>query len=392
MSVAPPVPSAGGIDTYNIDHGFAEAVVRGFRSSFLLSDDYDNLTQCETLEDMKMNLAETDYDQFLAHEQVITPAKFTAACLKKLVDEFKFLQYSSYGELTTFLEYITYEYMIDNVMLLLKGTLSGRPAAELIKQCHPLGMFKESTMRLIPTFEPTAKGCADLYQTVLIDTPVGPYFSEYLTQSSERIGSADEVRNILEEVQIEIIRSSLMKIYLEDFYRVVLDIGGETANFMGHLLKQRADKMAISITVNSIGTSLNDVNMRRTRASLFPSFGYLYPAVTNRLLNVSDEGAIDRALEINPEYSKFWQRVVNSGEKTLDDIFFERDTYELEYGFEGQMHMAVFYAYVKLKEHEIRNITWIAECILQNKREEIYNFIPIFSQNSTMRQMIRGTK
>ena len=45
MSVAPPVPSAGGIDTYNIDHGFVEAVVRGFRSSFLLSDDYDNLSK-----------------------------------------------------------------------------------------------------------------------------------------------------------------------------------------------------------------------------------------------------------------------------------------------------------------------------------------------------------
>lgn len=32
--------------------------------------------------------------------------------------------------------------MIDNVMLLLKGTLSGRSASELIEQCHPLGLFK----------------------------------------------------------------------------------------------------------------------------------------------------------------------------------------------------------------------------------------------------------
>lgn len=255
-----------------------------------------------------------------------------------------------------------------------------------------IGMFKESIMRLIPTFEPTAKGCADLYQTVLIDTPVGPYFSEYLNQSSERIGSAGEVRNILEEVQIEIIRSSLIKIYLEDFYRVCLDIGGETANFMGHLLKQRADKIAISITVNSIGTTLNDANMRQTRASLFPSFGYLYPAVTSRLIDVTDEASIDRALDINPVYSKLWQRVMNNSEKTVDDIFFERDTYELEYGFEGQMHMAVYYSYVKLKEQEIRNITWIAECILQNKREEIYNFIPIFSENAPFRQLIRSSK
>ena len=32
-------------------------------------------------------------------------------------------------------------------MLLLKGALGGRDINELLEQCHPLGMFKESTMR-----------------------------------------------------------------------------------------------------------------------------------------------------------------------------------------------------------------------------------------------------
>lgn len=38
-------------------------------------------------------------------------------------------------------------------MLLMRGTLSGRNINELIAQCHPLGMFKESTMRNIPSYE-----------------------------------------------------------------------------------------------------------------------------------------------------------------------------------------------------------------------------------------------
>ena len=109
--------------------------------------------------------------------------------------------------LATFLDMITYEYMIENVMLLLKGTLSGRDINELIAQCHPLGMFKESTMRSIPTFESSARGFADLYQTVLVDTPVGPYFAMFLQESAAHGGDS---RNVLAEVEIEIIKVEII--------------------------------------------------------------------------------------------------------------------------------------------------------------------------------------
>lgn len=140
--------------------------------------------------------------------------------------------------------------MIENVMLLLRGTLSGRNVNELMQQCHPLGMFKDSTMRNIPSFEATPRGniersisyftyhrppftlwrasdkarivtmfyyafhyvllwvltmCyrgfsgyAELYETVLVDTPVGPYFQQYLDESQKMFGTASDMRNILE--------------------------------------------------------------------------------------------------------------------------------------------------------------------------------------------------
>lgn len=65
--------------------------------------------------------------------------------------------------------------MINNMMLLLRGTLSGAEVDvnKLIAQCHPIGMFEEGVLRSVAAFDNSAQGYVDLYETVLIDTPVG---------------------------------------------------------------------------------------------------------------------------------------------------------------------------------------------------------------------------
>ena len=40
----------GGLATFNIQHGFVEAIIRGLRSGFLKDETYHHLTQCDTLE------------------------------------------------------------------------------------------------------------------------------------------------------------------------------------------------------------------------------------------------------------------------------------------------------------------------------------------------------
>uniref|UniRef100_A0A7S1YV70 V-type proton ATPase subunit n=1 Tax=Trieres chinensis TaxID=1514140 RepID=A0A7S1YV70_TRICV len=223
--------TVGGMADFNIQHGFPEALVRGMRCSFLGDADYHHMTQCDSLEDVRLNLSESDYAEALVDETSITPTSLQSTAVQKLVTEFQYLRCQSIQPLGKFLDFITYEYMIENVMLLLKGTLSGRDINELIAQCHPLGMFKESTMRSIPTFESNARGYEDLYQTVLVDTPVGPYFAKFLQESSER---GDQVRNVLEEVEIEIIKSSLIKYWIEDFSAFVESLGGRLGGHQRH--------------------------------------------------------------------------------------------------------------------------------------------------------------
>lgn len=369
---------------FNIHHGFIEALIRGMRSSFLSEADYHHITQCENLEDAKLNMSETDYADAVADMSVMTPSVLQTAAINKLVTEFKYVRTQAVEPLATFLDFITYEYMIENIMLLLKGALSGRDINELLSLCHPLGMFKESTMRSIPTFEANAKGFADLYQTVLVDTPVGPYFAMFLQESSNAMGG--EVRNVIEEVEIEIIKSSLIKYWIEDFSQYVAKLGGETADIMGEILKIRADTTAINITLNSFGTQLNEPGMRTSdRKRLYPAVGHLYPAGTNMLTDVSTEEELGRVLALFPQYSSIWSVHASGNDMSIDDAFYERDVQTLELAFESQMHFGVFYAYVKLKEQEIRNLVWITECILQAQKDEINKFVPVFSSHAPWR-------
>lgn len=388
MSYAGGDLTLGGMSTFNILHGFPEALVKGYRSGFLKDSDYHHLTQCESLEDVKLNLQETDYDQFLNNESTVTPAIIEARALSKLVVEFQYFRAQAVEPLAQFMDFITYEYMIENVMLLLRGTLSGRNVNELISQCHPLGMFKESTMRNIPSFEANQRGYADLYETVLVDTPVGPYFQKYLEQTAATVSSASDIRNVLEETQIEILKNSLMKLYLEDFYAFCQKLGGDTADVMCGLLNARADRAAINITLNSFGTPLNEASMRESdRKRLYPSIGDLYPAGTELISKADDDQKLAQAVASYPEYNAIFEKFLNSNpeEFSIDDEFYKREVKLYELAFENQMHFGCFYGYLKLKEQEIRNLVWIAECILQRRKDQISNFIPVFSKQSDWR-------
>lgn len=298
------------------------------------------------------------------------------------------------------MDYLTYGYMIDNVALLITGTLHERDTRDLLERCHPLGWFETMPVLCVAT------NIEELYNSVLIETPLAPYFKGSLTHQD------------LDELNIEIVRNTLFKNYLEDFHNFVnteSEIAGTpTSEVMSELLEFEADRRAINITLNSFGTEL----AKADREKLYPKIGRLYPEGSFLLGKADDFEGVRLAVDGVGDIKEFFDAAGLGGglsgpgnmgggsggnERSLEDMFYEKEMHISKLAFTRQFSLSIVYAWVKLREQvranqqhserltgmscasatdpfnlqEIRNITWIAECIAQNQKERINNYISV---------------
>lgn len=301
-----------------------------------------------TITDLKLQLGPA-YGDFLA---TLPPNPSTSALAArttdKLISEFRYVRANSVGSLAKFMDYLTYGYMIDNVALLITGTLHERDTRELLDRCHPLGWFETMPVLCVAT------NIEELYNSVLIETPLAPYFKGSLSHHD------------LDELNIEIVRNTLYKNYLEDFHRFVNSdsemAGTPTAEVMTEMLEFEADRRAINITLNSFGTELTKAD----RKKMYPSFGRLYPEGSYMLSKADDIEGVRIAVEGVSDYKGYFDATglgqgsgagagnmsggVGGEGKSLEDMFYQKEMEISKDAFTRQFTYAIVYAWVKLRE------------------------------------------
>ncbi|XP_017953563.1 probable V-type proton ATPase subunit d 2 [Drosophila navojoa] len=342
---------------FNMETGYLEGLVRGFKNSLLSQSDYLNLTECNTLSDLVLNIQNTDYGPLHNTEANLDVESIEKCLRKRIVIEYNYIRENSTEPLSTFLEYIRYEHMIDNVALLMTGLINHRDIKKLMPMCHPLGLFDQlEAIEVASTIE-------ELYNVILIDTPLSNFVAENLTRSA------------IHNTDVEIQRSYLFKAYMDDFYRFCKKVGGTTAEVMCKLLGFQADRRIIAITVNSL-----QINMEsKLRLKLYPHCGTLCPLTRSALAICTEEDQVHTILNQNMTYANVLSSIERDTENliTLEDRLQTLEAKMHVDSFLHQFHYGVFYSYLKLKELECRNIVWIAECISQRQIDKINAYIPI---------------
>jgi V-type H+-transporting ATPase subunit d len=383
------------------------------RTGFLTNAEYRQLAQCTTFEDVKLCFSDTDYCNVLSNVNTLTKDVIMERCQAKFVEEFNYIKQQAVGAYSTFIDFVSYEYLIDNISFLISGLIKRQQGSssseydpeegeELISKCDPLG-YDPHLKSIMGVFENSGEGrgggdgLVELYRTVLVEMPVARYFEMYFASqamqqpdknSGQESFGKSEIAKIYTEGEFEVITNMLKKLWLEDFYQVCKKMGGETAVVMGRVLGFEADYRAIEITMNSFGTQLNESNERDAeRKALFCNIGTLYPRVTERKWqDINDTQKLSDNLEHFQPFNGLWRSATEEAKETdeqigvMSDLLKKEEVKVMREGFDGQGHFGVFYSWTKLKQAELRNLRYILSCIEMKQTDPKYlsRYLAIF--------------
>lgn len=217
----------------------------------------------------------------------------------------------------------------------------------------------------------------------MIDLPIGDYFRKFLDACVGAIGNEGAIKkdarfisDLMKDYKAEKIKNMLKKIWISEFHKYCMgNLNDTSKQVMDDLLKFESDCMTIQIIYNSLDIKvLSDVRGREgERRKYINNLGYLYP---DRDRELTDADTYEKLRDATKgfEYENMLAQVsdvpsrekaseFSSAGKSIDDVMFVEKSKRYSMAFENGFHYGVFYAYLKMKEMEIKNIIWLAELV-----------------------------
>merc|ERR1712178_87284 len=112
--------------------------------------------------------------------------------------------------------------------IIIQCALNNKAPVDMLDKIHPMGVFESMRDVMKETFD-VQGGFDEVYRIFLVDTPIGKYFEEYLKTVGaenkdeplaglETLPGKSDVGRILSSQDLEIMKATLKKAWLEDFY------------------------------------------------------------------------------------------------------------------------------------------------------------------------------
>ena len=161
---------------FNVDDGYSEALLRGFRKSILGEQQYTALRNTTNLKDFKSVLIDTDYSDYVKEYNETDTSALKMLLKKKLADEIDQVQSVAGPDLDKFIEMIRHKYMIDNVINIIEGIKNKTDKNVIESRNEPLGYLKEISGLLKLDYKKELK-LETFYGDLISDTFGDPKFT-----------------------------------------------------------------------------------------------------------------------------------------------------------------------------------------------------------------------
>ena len=273
-------------------------------------------------------MEDTDYGSEIFANQIendFDVQSLRLAMKERLMDQIQYLISQSSYPLNHFLTMILHKYQIDNVVLIIEG-LKPRPDGkpnlsieELMRLADPLGKFTE-----LKNVQPVdGEDYASLYQSVLVDLPVGVYFRKFLNevtagaaQDEAVVVDSKYISDAMQDYSLLQVQLRVRKIWLQEFYKFCrTELNETSARVMEDLLKFESDLQTIQIIENSrLYSGLVDARGDSERKKYISKVGYLYPERFEDINSAQDFKSLVQALECT-EYHEMLLKVSNADQE-----------------------------------------------------------------------------